>query len=137
MHIIECRALLFDFDGVLVDSTQLVLRLWNQWSARHGLNAQHVYKAALGRPAREVIAELDSRLPALEEAKELEQGEAMDPSGTDLVPGVIELLSSLPESSWAIVTSSSREGVMSKLSHTGLPTPKCLITANDIKAGKP
>jgi sugar-phosphatase len=73
----------------------------------------------------------------LDEARNLELGEAADPSGTELAPGVLELLSALPRSSWAIVTSSSREGLTSKLSLVGLPMPECLVTANEVRIGKP
>src|SRR3954467_14719591 len=35
---LQCRALLFDLDGVLVDSTANVERHWSVWGRRHGLD---------------------------------------------------------------------------------------------------
>ena len=34
---LRCKAILFDMDGTLVDSTQVVERAWGWWSARHNL----------------------------------------------------------------------------------------------------
>ena len=36
---LECEGLLFDLDGVLVDSTACVERSWRTWAAQHGLDA--------------------------------------------------------------------------------------------------
>ena len=36
---INCSAVLFDLDGVLIDSTLCVERHWRQWAALHDLDA--------------------------------------------------------------------------------------------------
>jgi sugar-phosphatase len=33
---IRCSAFLFDLDGVLIDSTPAVQRVWAQWAMEHG-----------------------------------------------------------------------------------------------------
>src|SRR5690606_1137173 len=41
---LRCAALLFDLDGVLVDSAACIERIWHRWSVDHGLDlaALHV-----------------------------------------------------------------------------------------------
>jgi beta-phosphoglucomutase-like phosphatase (HAD superfamily) len=38
----RCRAILFDLDGVLVDSSERVEKTWREWATRHRLNPEHV-----------------------------------------------------------------------------------------------
>jgi sugar-phosphatase len=134
---IQCRALLFDFDGVLVDSTQLVNRLWGGWAANKGIDPEKVHSIVHGRRAFEIVSTVAPHLSAEEEAQTLILQEANDPSGTEQVPGVIELLAALPEDYWAIVTSGGRSATLSKLAHAGLTPPKTLISADEVLIGKP
>ena len=55
---IECRGLLLDMDGVLVDSTPAVARVWSRWAEMHGLDPESVVKQAHGRPSLATIVEL-------------------------------------------------------------------------------
>ncbi|MGB6623353.1 MAG: HAD hydrolase-like protein, partial [Candidatus Acidiferrales bacterium] len=52
---ISCSGLLFDMDGVLLDSTPAVARVWHQWAIEHGLNPEEVVRAAHGRPSISTI----------------------------------------------------------------------------------
>ena len=54
------RAVLFDMDGTLVDSTPAVDRAWSTWERRWDVTLG-VRPSALGRPAREIVAD---RVPA-------------------------------------------------------------------------
>src|SRR5258708_39319120 len=42
MNQIHCAALLFDMDGVLIDSTPAVARVWRQWAIEHGFDPEQV-----------------------------------------------------------------------------------------------
>jgi sugar-phosphatase len=132
-----CHAILFDLDGVLVDSTACIERHWTRWALRHGLDPARVIRAAHGRPTVDTILEAAPHLCAEEEAARLEDGEATDTEGVFAFPGAAELLRSLPERTWAVVTSGTRTTATNRLSQTGLPTPAVLVTANDIRFGKP
>src|SRR5437867_4367489 len=55
---IPCRGVLFDLDGVLVDSTPAVERVWTGWALEHGLNPQEVVRRAHGRPSLATLREL-------------------------------------------------------------------------------
>ncbi|MGH7868422.1 MAG: HAD family hydrolase, partial [Candidatus Dormibacteraceae bacterium] len=48
-------AVLFDFDGVLVDSTPAVIRNWDAFAARHGYGPGDAILPEHGRRAREKI----------------------------------------------------------------------------------
>src|SRR2546421_532393 len=55
---IKCRGLLFDLDGVLVDSTPAVARVWAGWAREHGFDPDKVVREAHGRPSIATIREL-------------------------------------------------------------------------------
>jgi sugar-phosphatase len=132
-----CRAILFDLDGVLVDSTTCIERHWTRWAKRHGLDPALVIRAAHGRPTIDTIREVAPNLSAEEETARLEAGEASDTDGVVAFSGAIDLLGSLPPGTWAVATSGTRRTATSRLSQTGLPIPAVLITADDIRRGKP
>src|SRR6266850_7389359 len=46
---LRCKALLFDLDGVLVDSQAVVERTWRRWAERHRVDADAILRAAHGR----------------------------------------------------------------------------------------
>lgn len=132
-----CRAILFDLDGVLVNSTPCIERHWTRWAEQNGLDPALVIRAAHGRPTIETIREIAPHLDAEDETARLEASEASDTDGVCAFSGAVELLRSLPEGSWAVATSGTRLTATSRLRQTGLPTPGVLITANDIRRGKP
>jgi sugar-phosphatase len=137
MHEFRCRAILFDLDGVLVDSTACIERHWTRWATQHGLDPALVIRAAHGRPTVETMREVAPHLAAEEETARLEAAEASDTGGVMAFSGAAELLRSLPEGSWAVATSGTRRTATNRLAQTGLPTPKVLVTADDIRQGKP
>ncbi len=51
MNPIRCRGLLFDLDGVLVDSTPAVSRVWAGWARERGFEPDEVVRQAHGRPS--------------------------------------------------------------------------------------
>jgi sugar-phosphatase len=132
-----CRAILFDLDGVLVDSTACIERHWTRWAREHGLDPAAVIRAAHGRPTIDTIREVAPHLCAEDETARLEAGEASDTDGVCAFAGTAELLRSLPEGSWAVATSGTRRIASTRLAQTGLPAPGVLVTADDIRRGKP
>ena len=134
---ITCRALLFDLDGVLSDSTPAVTRVWAQWAIEHGFDPVEVVRKAHGRPSlstiREYLPHADHELENLE----VEKREIADLEGVVALPGARELLASLPRHCWAIVTSCTRSLAEVRIRATGLPLPETLLTANDTTHGKP
>ena len=134
---VTCSGLLFDLDGVLVDSTPAVARVWTKWALAHGFDPDDTVRRAHGRPSVETVREI---LPGADFEKENEiilRGEVEDTEGVVPLPGARELLSSLPESQWALVTSCARPLAEVRLKVAGLPKPRNMVTCDDIRNGKP
>lgn len=136
MHI-TCAALLFDLDGVLINSTPAVARVWRQWAIEHGFDPEEAIHRAHGRPS---IATIREYLPDADHQAEnriLEQREMEDLDGVVPLPGTLELLRQLPPDRWAIVTSCTRPLAKVRIRAAGLPLPQHLLTSDEITHGKP
>jgi len=134
---ITCGALLFDLDGVLVDSTPAVIRVWSRWAIAHGFDPDEVARTAHGRPSIATICDYLPHADAEVENREVERGELEDLDGVVPLPGARELLNALPPERWTIVTSCTRRLAQTRLRAAGLPIPDRLVTCDDIKNGKP
>jgi sugar-phosphatase len=134
---IETQALLFDLDGVLINSVPAVVRAWTRWAQTNGLDPHKVLHGIHGRPSIASIRELLPDADHVAENRILEQAEIDDIEGIVPLPGVRELLAALPAERWAIVTSCTRRLALVRLRAAGLPLPGTLVTATDIEQGKP
>ncbi|HEY3989950.1 MAG TPA: HAD family hydrolase [Acidobacteriaceae bacterium] len=137
MTIVSAEALLFDLDGVLVNSIPAVERVWSRWAEERGFNVQEVLHRAHGRPSIETLRYLLPDADHEAENRLVEQAEIEDVEGIIPLPGVKELLAVLPHDRWAIVTSCTRPLAEVRVRAAGLPTPGLFITSNDITHGKP
>jgi sugar-phosphatase len=137
MTSIRCRGVLFDLDGVLVDSTPAVARVWTSWAREHGLEPDEVVRQAHGRPSIATIRELLPHADHAAEDREVERCEIADIEGVIPLPGAMDLLRALPLDRWAIVTSCSRPLAGVRIAAAGLPKPKHLVTSSDVQRGKP
>jgi len=134
---LTCRAVLFDLDGVLADSTRVVDEVWRAWATERGLDGDEIMRVAHGRPAKEVVTHFAPDLSVDDEVALLEEREAADTSGLVAIAGAQDLLESLPAGSWAVVTSGTRPLATRRFEGLGLPLPEVLVTADDVTAGKP
>jgi mannitol-1-/sugar-/sorbitol-6-phosphatase len=134
---IHCLGVLFDLDGVLVDSTPAVARCWTKWSLRHGFVAEDVVRIAHGRPSIATMRELLPNADHEAANDEMERWEIEDLDGVVPLPGAMQLLQSLPMETWAIVTSCTRPLAEVRIRAAGLPMPRHLVTAADVRKGKP
>jgi mannitol-1-/sugar-/sorbitol-6-phosphatase len=134
---IHCAALLFDLDGVLIDSTPAVARVWKRWAIEHGFNPAEVVARAHGRPSLTTVREYLPNADHEAENREVERREIEDLEGVVPLPGALDLLASLPENRWTIVTSCTRRLAEVRIKAAGLPLPRKMITSNDITNGKP
>jgi mannitol-1-/sugar-/sorbitol-6-phosphatase len=132
----RCSAILFDLDGVLLDSTLAVAEQYTTWAQEHGLDPAEVMKAAHGVRTVEVIRRVAPHLDAIAETKKIEDREA---AATNVIamPGAVELLNSIPKGRWCVVTSGTRFLATKRMRKFGLPIPDVLVTADDVQHGKP
>lgn len=137
---IEATGVLFDLDGVLVDSTAVVERHWRALADRLGIGADALVADVHGRRAADVIAGLADDRPGRDAAalaRWLEQREVADTGGLVPVAGAAATLAALPAGRWAVVTSGTRAIATARLRAAGLPLPASMVTADDVAAGKP
>ena len=137
MTTFRCAAILFDLDGVLVDSTRSVERQWRIWADEQGISGDAVMAVAHGVRSIEVIRAVAPQLDAEEEVRKLEGREADDHDGVIAMPGAFELVGSVPEGCWGVVTSGTRLLATERLHLFGIPIPKVMVTADDVTNGKP
>jgi len=137
MTIFRCSAILFDLDGVLVDSTRSVERQWRIWAGEHGIEGDQVMAVGHGIRAVEVIRTVAPHLDAEAEVRKLESREADDRDGVVVMPGAVELVGAIWEGRWCVVTSGTRHLANARLRLAGIPIPKILVAAEDVASGKP
>ncbi|PYP85712.1 MAG: HAD family hydrolase [Candidatus Angelobacter sp. Gp1-AA117] len=135
--ILTCKAILFDLDGVLVDSTAAVERVWRLWALERNLDPEPVIEHAHGRRSIETVRRFAPELDAGQENLAVENMEIADREGVIPLPGSSEMLRKLPQDKFAIVTSATRALAEARLSYAGLPLPQHLVSADDVIHGKP
>src|SRR5882724_4098028 len=115
MRTFNCSAILFDLDGVLVDSTRSVSRQYRLWAQKANLDPRTVEDIPHGVRSIDVVRQLAPHLDAEAEVKRIEKMEAEDQDGVVVMPGAADLLKSIPEGRWCVVTSGTRYLASSRL----------------------
>ena len=133
----ECKVILFDLDGVLLDSTSCIERHWQEWAEKHGIDLNLVLQNAHGVRTIETIRLVAPHLDAEKEAAEFTANEILDTDGVVAISGAKALMEHLPPGKWAIVTSGGFDLVKARLKKAGLPTPRFIVTGDDVTQGKP
>jgi sugar-phosphatase len=130
---------LFDLDGVLVDSTASIRAGLTAWALERGLDVGMVLEHHHGRTDAGLVRLVAPHLDPVTEAPRIEAHEAAAGDGVRVAPGARELLAALDAHGrpWAIVTSGSDRIARSRIETAGLPLPRVLVTADQVAEGKP
>lgn len=135
---ITARALIFDMDGTLVDSTAVVEAVWTEFSERFGLETATVLAFAHGRLAIDTVRHfLPSGADAGALTAAIQSAELTQLDGVVAMPGAAALLDGIPAGAVALVTSAPRALAVVRMAAAGLRLPAVSITAEDVIAGKP
>ncbi len=132
-----CRAILFDLDGVLINSSKVIERHWKIWADSHHISFKQLMGIAHGRTSAEIIRLFAPHLDAKQEGFEREAAEGVDVDGLEVFASARELLLRLPPGSWAVVTSGNILTATTRLRFGNFPSPQVLITSEDVQKSKP
>lgn len=124
-------------DGILISSIGSVERSWTKWAKMRSVDPEYARKTAHGRRAIETAALLRPDLDSEAELRVIEDIELADGEGLAVLPGVLRLLEALPRDRWTVVTSATERLARIRLAQAGIPVPARLVTADDVKQGKP
>ncbi|KAK4507492.1 hypothetical protein PRZ48_001227 [Zasmidium cellare] len=136
----EFEALLFDMDGTIIDSTEAIVKHWHQIGKEIGVPGEEILLTSHGRRSIDVLALLAPDRANWDYVC-LAEGNIPKLYGSSVVeiPGSRDILSQLSSAGvpWAIVTSGTRPLVQGWLDVMGLAQPKNMVTAEEVKKGKP
>jgi sugar-phosphatase len=138
-----CRpsALLFDCDGVLVDSLAAAEAAWLAWAETYAPGFDLARDLVHGKRAVDTIVTLVAPDTVDRAVEDLVERELETVGGTTAIPGAVELTASstasLPAGRWVAVTSGPRRLALARLDAAGIALPERLVTAEDVQRGKP
>jgi beta-phosphoglucomutase len=143
----DAQAVIFDMDGVLVDTYRAHCLSWLELAEAEGLHfTEAEFAATFGRTSREIIAHLwsgarydDARIAELDRRKEAAFRRLIE-SDFPAMPGAAELLRSLHDAGFRLAVGSSGPPenvalVLDRLGAKGLF--EAIVTGEDVTRGKP
>ena len=132
------RALLFDMDGTLVDSADVVELAWRGIAERLGLDPEALLRVVHGVRAEDTLREWAPSGTDIDAvAAELTEFEIREAGRTRALPGAVAFLDRLPLPAHALVTSATLPLAVARMKGSGIRLPQLVVTAEDVPRGKP
>jgi len=136
---------IFDVDGVLVDSYVAHFESWKQLGERHGFGqTEEQFARTFGRTSHEILADLGLGLTNDEMTRLSDEKEAIFraiiSTGFPVMPGAVPLIDSLAEDGFRLAVGSSGppENVALTLAELGRGSLfRAAVTGADVTRGKP
>jgi sugar-phosphatase len=135
---IVVRAVLFDMDGTLVDSTGVVEQVWGVFAADYGLDIDAILATSHGVQGIDTVrrfAPADADHRAI--AADLMARELVSTEGIVEIPGALAFVDSLPADAVALVTSATVSLAELRMNLAGIAMPTVAVTAETVTRGKP
>jgi HAD superfamily hydrolase (TIGR01509 family) len=143
----RARALVFDMDGLMVDSEPIARRAWERVLLDYGHNlGDDVFRRMVGlrreESARLVIEAYDLTVGAAELARQEQEAfeDEMQATGVPAMPGLMRLAGELGRRRipWGVATSSYRAYALTVLEQLGLADAcKAVAAGDEVRHGKP
>lgn len=135
--VIPIDGLLFDNDGVLVDSHGAAVEAWDAWSKKFAPDFDWSDRSNAGIRAEDMVRRHVSDDFYDEAVAYIHQLEQDSSNLTKPLPGAVELLTSLTPGMWTVCTSANPRLGAARLRAAGLPVPAELVSSEDVELGKP
>jgi mannitol-1-/sugar-/sorbitol-6-phosphatase len=130
-------AVLFDLDGVLVESRESTERVWLDWARNNGIEEGALRSAMHGVRSADVVRTLRPDLDSAAEAGQIERRQAEDTEALRAIPGAVAAIGALKGDRVAVVTSGTRPLALARLAAVGIEPPAVMVFAGDVERGKP
>jgi mannitol-1-/sugar-/sorbitol-6-phosphatase len=134
---LPCEAVLFDCDGVLVDSNAAVEDAWVRWARDLGLEPDAVLARIHGQRSQDTVREFVPLEQQPAELDRIDRYELETAHEVRAIPGAGALVASMPPGRWAVVTSGITALATARLRGAGIRAPDVLVCADDVQRGKP
>lgn len=135
--VLPIAGLLFDNDGVLVDSHSAAVEAWNLWSATFAPEFNWSDPTNAGIRAEDMVRRFAAQERYEEAVAYIHRLEQESAHLTKPLPGAVELLNSLTPGMWTVCTSANPRLGSARLTAAGLPVPMELVSSEDVERGKP
>lgn len=129
--------MLFDLDGVLLDSFAVYREVWSRWCALREVDLERTWAATHGRRPVDTVAVVAPHLTPEDEYVVLD---ALLDDVADGFPAFAEaapLPHSMLVAPWGVVTSGQRGTVLARFNTHGLPQPAVFVDGDGVTEGKP
>ena len=135
---IRTRAVIFDMDGTLVDSTGVVEQVWGEFAADYNLDIATILATSHGVQGIDTIRRFaPSDADHVTIAADLMSRELTRTDGIVEIPGALAFLQSLPADLVALVTSAPTELAELRMGVAAIAIPAIAVTAESVQRGKP